>query len=170
MREIIREIIEDLNIEVNYQQYNLRNQSDFYINEVIKTLFATKGTKLGYKNASKKNILANLDFLFDDVVAQFDLEWFKLVEEDNLSIKTVSLVLESKLDSYDFDEFKLDFTKFIEEKNATKVFVTLNKSIKEKVKFIQKLIDDNIFFSLNDNLYLIIYCQSENGEFLLKEF
>lgn len=102
MKELIKGAVNDLNIVVNYEEYNLRNQSESYIIEVIKTLFAKKGREVGFKIASKKNILANVDFLFDVNKSQFDLEWFELIEEDNLSRKNVSLVLETKLDCNNF--------------------------------------------------------------------
>jgi hypothetical protein len=170
MRELIKDFVNDLNIEVNYKQYNLKNQSEFYIIEVIKTLFAIKGRKLGFEIASRKNILANVDFLFDKEASQFDLEWFKLIEENKLSIKNVSLGLEIKLDCNNFDEFKFDFVNLLEAKKYTKIFITTSTFMRQKVKYIQKVILKNESFTLNENLYLIIYHMSENGEFLLKEF
>jgi hypothetical protein len=108
--------------------------------------------------------------LFDKEASQFDLEWFKLIEENKLSIKNVFLGLEIKLDCNNFDEFKFDFVNLLEAKKYTKIFITTSTFMRQKVKYIQKVILKNESFTLNENLYLIIYHMSENGEFLLKEF
>lgn len=42
--------------------------------------------------------------------------------------------------------------------------------MRRKVKYIQKMILKNESLSLDENLFLLIYHKSENGEFLLKEF
>lgn len=152
MENIIKEII----IELNKKSENLKISAT----ETIKSEFLKKGNSLHYCTAAHSNKIINKD-KYDEGEWLFDLVWYKMDENDDQVMIEIPLVMESELSIIDYGGFKTDFDKLLVATSSTKVFVTTNHFLNEKRKYIQKAIDNFLFFRNNEIFYLMILDTSE---------
>ncbi|WP_374548377.1 hypothetical protein [Flavobacterium sp.] len=152
MEKIIKEIVRAL----NENSENLKKSAT----ETIKSIFAEKGKSLEFCTAAHSNKIINKDN-YDEGEWLFDLVWYKMDVNDNQIMTEIPLVLESELSIIDYGGFKTDFDKLLVATSSTKVFVTTNHYVEEKMKYTQKSIDKFIHFRNNEFLYLIVLDTSE---------
>ncbi|WP_445720367.1 hypothetical protein [Flavobacterium sp.] len=166
MRTEILNILEELNNPAN----DFAKKSYKVVTETIKTLFAKQGEKLGYCTAAHRNLNIFLDFEYDEGEWLFDLVWYKMNKNDDQIMTSIPLVLESELSDKTFGGLKVDFDKLLVATSSTKVFVTTIHEIEIKKKYIQKAINGFTEFRKGETLYLIIWDENFEGNFILEEF
>ncbi len=158
MKREILDIIEKLN-----NKSELINSAKDYniVTKIIKSEFAEKGNELGLCTAAHG---------YGEGEWLFDLVWYKMDEKDDQIMTDIPLVLETELSKKDYGGLKEDFDKLLVATSSTKVFVTTMEEIEIKKKYIQKAINSFTKFRNEETLYLIIWDESDEGNFILEEF